>query len=114
MVALSHLISNAIKFGPEDAEVQVRTWLEVVGDNEQRYWAVSVSDTGPGIPVEEREHVCQPFYQTDGSITRQHGGAGLGLAIVEQTARAHAGDLRINDAEGGGAVVTLRLPMNPA
>ena len=111
--AISHLLSNGIKFGPSQGVLRLRTWLEVVGDADARNWALSVTDQGPGIPLEERERVCQPFYQSDGSATRRHGGAGLGLAIVQQTVRAHGGSLVISDADGAGVSVTIRVPTRP-
>lgn len=111
--AISHLLSNGIKFGPNQGILRLRTWLEVVGDDDARNWALSVTDQGPGIPLEERERVCQPFYQSDGSATRRHGGAGLGLAIVQQTVRAHGGSLVISDADGAGVSVTIRVPTRP-
>jgi signal transduction histidine kinase len=111
--AISHLVGNAVKFGPQGGQVVVRTWIELLGDDDARNWALSVTDQGPGIPVEERERVCQPFYQSDGSATRKHGGAGLGLAIVQQTVRAHGGAMTISDADGSGVSVTIRVPMRP-
>jgi signal transduction histidine kinase len=54
-----------------------------------------VADTGPGIPSERQEQIFQAFYQVDGSVTRAHGGTGVGLAIARRTARGLGGDLRL-------------------
>ena len=72
-----------------------------------------VDDAGPGIAPDLRDRVCQPFYQVDGSATRQVGGAGLGLAIAERTCALHGGTLRIGRSPAGGARVVLGVPTRP-
>ena len=67
---------------------------------------VEVADDGPGIPLEEREAVLQPRLQGSGP----RGISGLGLAIVDEVATAHAGHVEIGDAPEGGALVTIALP----
>ena len=57
--------------------------------------------------------MVQPFYQIDGSVTRRHGGAGLGLAVAERTASLHGGRLVITGAPNGGARVAIRIPTRP-
>jgi signal transduction histidine kinase len=111
--AIDHLISNALKFGPVAGVIEIRSWTESLGDGDLRNWVLSVADEGPGIPLEERERVLEPFYQTDGSPTRKHSGAGLGLSIALQVVRAHGGSLVIGDAEKSGAIVTIRVPTVP-
>ncbi|HID63053.1 MAG TPA: hybrid sensor histidine kinase/response regulator, partial [Anaerolineae bacterium] len=74
---LSNLLSNASKFTPEGGKIRIEGR---VGEGEV---AVSVRDTGIGIPVGEREKIFAPFYQVEDSLTRTHGGLGLGLAIVQ-------------------------------
>ena len=86
---------------------------ETVDAESQRNWVVGISDEGPGIPRSERELVIQPFYQCDGSPTRSHGGAGLGMAIASRTASVHGGNLVISDADGGGCLVIFRIPVRP-
>ncbi len=71
---------------------------------------ITVSDDGPGIPPELREHVFERFYRTDRARTRAEGGAGLGLAIVRAIAEAHRGSVRVTDAPAGGAAFALDLP----
>ena len=72
--------------------------------------AITVTDDGPGIPVEERAHVVQRFAQSSRADVPA-GGAGLGLAIVTSVATAHHGTLEIDDPpSGGGVAVTIRLP----
>ena len=111
--ALRAIIDNAIKFGPEGGQVRVGAQLLVEGEGDRRLVEFAVSDQGPGIPPAEREQVCQPFYQVDGSATRAVGGAGLGLAIAERTASLHGGTLVITDGGAGGARVAIRVPTRP-
>ncbi len=69
--------------------------------------SVTVRDTGPGIPEHEREHVFERFYRVIGT---QQEGSGLGLAIVREVVVGAGGSVTLEDAEGGGLVVTVRLP----
>lgn len=71
--------------------------------------AISVSDQGPGIPQADRARVREPFVRLEPS--RAEGGLGLGLALVDQIAALHHGALEIDDAPGGGARLTLLLPL---
>ncbi|MCB9522344.1 MAG: hybrid sensor histidine kinase/response regulator [Myxococcales bacterium] len=109
--AVIHLLQNAIKFGPEGGTVQLRLVAE--GPSEARWLRVEVCDQGPGIAPGERQKVREPFYQVDGSATRAHGGAGLGLALADRAAEMHDGELIIGEAPGGGACLVLRLPTRP-
>ena len=69
---------------------------------------VSVSDTGPGIPQEQLEHVFKRFYRGYG--TGERTGTGLGLAISHQIVLAHGGDIRVNSRTEQGAEFIVRLP----
>ena len=71
---------------------------------------ITVSDDGPGIPLELRQRVFERFYRTDDARTRAEGGAGLGLAIVRAIAEAHNGSVRVTDSPAGGAAFALDLP----
>jgi two-component system NtrC family sensor kinase len=70
-------------------------------------YSIVVSDSGPGIPGDLRQRVLEPFFTTK-SIGE---GTGLGLSIAYGVVRKHGGTIDIDDAEGGGARVTIRLPM---
>jgi CheY-like chemotaxis protein len=103
-----NLLSNAIKFTPRGGRVQVR--LERVNSHVE----VAVSDTGSGIPAEFLPHVFDRFRQADQKTTRQHGGMGLGLAIVRHLVELHGGTVRAESAgEGQGAIFTVLLPVAP-
>ncbi len=100
-----HLLSNAVKFTPSGGKVSVRTALEEGG-----LFAITVSDTGAGIPPEKIQTVFQPFGQLDGAFSRAHDGTGLGLPLSRTMAELHGGHLEIERGPCGGTTVTLRLP----
>jgi signal transduction histidine kinase len=80
----------------------------------QRPLAVSVSDTGPGIPVEERENIFEKFRQVDSSNTRAKGGTGLGLAIAREIVEMHGGRIWVESAIGKGSTFHMELPVRAA
>jgi signal transduction histidine kinase len=75
---------------------------------------MQVSDTGPGIPVEAQSYIFEPFRQVDGSITRVHAGAGLGLSIVKQLTILMGGQITLESEVGRGSTFTVQLPLTPA
>jgi signal transduction histidine kinase len=83
---LLNLVGNAIKF-TDAGEVRV-TAKSVNG-----HFAVSVADTGPGIPEQEQTRIFDQFHQVDGSLTKAKGGTGLGLAIAKQIVEVHGGPI---------------------
>jgi len=74
---------------------------------------IEVSDTGPGMSPDQVAHVFEPFYRSDPSRSRLHGGAGLGLSIVSAIVSAHGGTVSARSAEGQGTTFTVRLPAAP-
>jgi PAS domain S-box-containing protein len=103
-----NLLSNAIKFTARGGRVQVR--LERVNSHIE----IAVSDTGTGIDPEFLPHVFDRFRQADQRTTRQHGGMGLGLAIVRHLVEIHGGTVRAESGgEGQGATFTVLLPVAP-
>ncbi|GLQ97788.1 sensor histidine kinase [Dyella mobilis] len=99
---LGNLIDNAIKYG---GSAEVSSWR-----NDEGALCMAVCDRGPGIPDDQLEQVLQPFYRLEGSRNRDTGGAGLGLAIAAQLARAIGGDLRLSNQSGGGLAAVITLP----
>jgi len=103
---LWNLLVNAVKFTPAGGVVSLG--LDDAGVEGVR---LRVSDTGPGITREFLPHVFERFRQADGSVRRQHGGLGLGLAIVRHLTELHGGTVHVeNAAQGTGAVFTIVLP----
>jgi signal transduction histidine kinase len=72
---------------------------------------LTVGDDGPGIPEEDRVRVFDRFVRLDSARARSGGGTGLGLAIVSEVVAAHGGNVAIGDRPGGGALVTVQLPL---
>ena len=103
---LLNLVDNAVKFTPPDGVVTLS--LERYDNN----YLLSVADSGPGIPAEERQHIFERFYRADRKRSRvPDGGAGLGLSISRWIARAHDGDIELGDSETPGSKFIVRLPV---
>lgn len=103
---LINLIGNALKF-TEAGSVEVRA--EIQNEN----IAVTVNDTGIGIPAERQHLLFQPFSQMDSSNTRKFGGTGLGLALSKKLANALGGDITYFPRSGRGSTFTFTHPKNP-
>ncbi|GAA2395665.1 two-component system sensor histidine kinase AfsQ2 [Streptomyces glaucosporus] len=105
-VILANLIGNALKHGGSPVRVSVRTDRSAAGEDEL---VIRVADHGPGIPEEVLPHVFDRFYKASASRPRSEG-SGLGLSIAQENAHIHGGRITAENAPGGGAVFTLRLP----
>ena len=103
---LYNLIENAIKFTPAGGAVTVTVRCGERGDGV----SLDVADTGPGISEADQAHIFEKFYQADRSVTREHSGAGLGLAIAKDLAGMLNGQLTLASKPGEGATFTLYLP----
>jgi two-component system osmolarity sensor histidine kinase EnvZ len=99
---LTNLIDNALKHG---AHVAVNL------KQDARLVEISVEDNGPGIPETRREEAFRPFHRLDQGRNLQSGGSGLGLAIARDVARAHGGDVVLENSALGGLKATIRLPV---
>jgi len=107
-ILVENLLDNALKYTPA-AEKSVTVQLERQGN-----WALlSVEDRGPGIPDRERALVFERFYRVGNELTRTATGLGLGLYLVRRAAEGLGGHVEIDNAEQGGARVTIRLPLEP-
>jgi PAS domain S-box-containing protein len=100
-----NLLANAVKFTPEGGSVSVAV------TRDRHEVEIAVHDTGEGIAPEFLPFVFDRFRQADGSITRRHGGLGLGLAIVRHIVELHGGRVRVeSQAVGHGSTFIVRLP----
>jgi len=100
--AFGNLISNALSFG-DHVEVAVR-------DADDGGLWIEIADDGPGIPVDKREQVFEPFFRIEESRNRDTGGIGLGMAIARTAIRAHGGEIYLEDAPQGGLLARIYLP----
>ena len=99
--AINNLVDNALKYTPEGGQVV----LAIRGSPQAA--VVTVTDNGPGVPVNEREAIFRRLYRGDAS--RSQRGLGLGLSMVKAIVESHGGTVTIDDAPGGGARFTVRL-----
>jgi signal transduction histidine kinase/putative methionine-R-sulfoxide reductase with GAF domain len=100
---LLNLVGNAIKF-TDTGEVCVTAKAE------NGHFAVSVMDTGPGIPEQEQARIFEQFHQVDSSLTKAKGGTGLGLAIAKQIVEMHGGRIWVESTPGRGSTFQMELP----
>jgi signal transduction histidine kinase len=97
----ANLLSNAVKFTPERGKVIVHM------TRQPNQLVVTIADSGPGVPVHERERIFEKFAQIKGAERR---GAGLGLTFCRMVTEAHGGSLTVGESELGGALFCLTLP----
>jgi two-component system, OmpR family, sensor kinase len=104
---LINILDNAIKYNVEDGEIK----LEL--SEKEGSVCISLFNTGPGIPKDERERVFEQFYRVEKSRSLQYGGAGLGLAIVKQIVRLHCGKVSLESEPGAWTRIDVTLPQHP-
>jgi two-component system OmpR family sensor kinase len=102
--AIENVLRNAVRFTPAGTEVTVRLTREASDI------VVSVRDRGPGVPEHALRDIFVPLYRVESDRDRRTGGAGLGLAIAERAVKLHGGSVSAKNADGGGLLVTMRLP----
>jgi signal transduction histidine kinase len=100
---LLNLVGNAIKF--TDAGQ-----VSIVAGARNGHFAVSVTDTGPGIPLDQQDRIFDQFHQVDSSLTKAKGGTGLGLAIAKQIVEMHGGRIWVESTPGKGSTFQMELP----
>lgn len=108
-----NLVDNALQYTPAGGTVTARVMPDPFG----QVIVLQVEDTGPGVPVAERELIFRPFYRALGTNVD---GTGLGLAIVQEIAQQHDAEVSVTDAHPRtgsttpGALFTVRFPVRPA
>lgn len=108
--ALSALLENAVIF-TKKGQVIVRVSLEPAADSEQQMLTFTVQDTGIGFTYTLYETIFERFTQLDSSISREHGGTGLGLTIARGLARLMGGDITVTSRVARGTIFTLSVPV---
>ncbi|NLX11315.1 MAG: PAS domain-containing protein [Chloroflexi bacterium] len=104
---LVNLMGNAIKF-TDTGSVRLRIYR-----TDAAHWALDVTDTGPGIPLEAQGFIFEAFRQVDDTVTRRHAGSGLGLSIVKQLVTLLGGEVSLISAVGRGSTFRIILPLTP-
>ncbi len=104
-----NLIDNAIKYTPREGRVKVAA-SALEGPDARAGVALSVSDTGEGIPAADIPRLTERFYRVDRARSRELGGTGLGLAIVKHIVQLHRGTLKIESKVREGTTVTVWIP----
>lgn len=105
---LYNLIGNAIKFTPEGI-VEISAIILPKGNKSQV--AITISDTGIGIPTHKLDRIFESFEQGEGSTAREYGGTGLGLTITKQLIELHGGEITVESEVGIGSRFTFTLPI---
>ena len=103
---VANLISNAIKFTPENG------FILVVLGRKDGYIYVRIADTGIGIPPDQLQKIFQDFYQVELSLTRRFAGLGLGLSIAKGMVEVHKGKITVESVVGRGSQFTVSLPIS--
>ena len=102
---LLNLLSNAFKFTPDEGVIAIRL------HSQDDHAVIEIQDNGPGIPNQFRETVFERFRQVEDGDQRRFGGTGLGLAIVKEFVTLHQGSVKATEADGGGALFVVTLPL---
>jgi len=104
--AISNLIGNAIKYTPDEGNIEVR-----VVQTDEEHVQLEVQDNGYGIPEDAQARLFTEFYRVKTKSTRGIAGTGLGLSLVKSVAEAHDGEVSVDSAEGEGSTFYLKLPI---
>jgi signal transduction histidine kinase len=106
-LALDALLENAIAHTTSDDRIELSTRLE------GHYVVLAVTDTGSGIPAADLDRIFERFARANPRLSRESGGFGLGLAIVQAIATAHHGSVRVSSTLGQGSAFEMILPLRP-
>jgi two-component system sensor histidine kinase CpxA len=110
--ALENVVRNALRYTAAGTTVEIALHKVAAQDSSAQDEAViTVRDHGPGVAEAELSELFRPFYRSDETPHRSSGGAGLGLTITARAVELHGGEVRAANAEGGGLLVEIRLPL---
>ncbi len=108
--AIENVVRNAIKYTAENTMVEISLRRKTL--SQAPVAEITVKDGGAGVPDADLAHLFRPFYRVSGARDRQTGGIGLGLAITDRAVMLHHGKVTAANAETGGLIVTLILPLS--
>jgi signal transduction histidine kinase len=110
--AIENVVRNAVRYTAEGTEVEISLTRDPV--NPDRFAVISVRDHGKGVPEESIREIFRPFYRVEDDRDRKTGGTGLGLSIAARAVHLHHGTIKAANAEDGGLIVEIRLPLASA
>ena len=103
-----NLVRNAVRHTPDDSSVEISSYeLEEAPG----FCQIDIRDQGAGVPDDELGRIFEPFHKVAGSKSDSAGGSGIGLAIVEKAVSIHGGAVSATNIEGGGLMISVRLPL---
>ena len=106
---LQNLFDNAVKYGTEGSN-WIGVFASAVSGEDGPAVEVRVADHGPGIPLEEQEHIFDPFFRGRRAVRDQIHGTGLGLNLVKKIVEAHGGTIRVESEPMKGTAFIVRIP----
>jgi two-component system sensor histidine kinase BaeS len=101
---LANLLTNSIAYTDAPGEIHLTL------TQNKKVLHLTLEDTAPTVSEEAMQHLFERFYRAEGSRNRRFGGAGIGLALVQQIVQAHQGDVTVSASQLGGLKFTLTLP----
>lgn len=106
--ALENVVRNAVHYTAPGTAVEISCLTTT------RHAIITVRDHGPGVPAWALNHIFKPFFRVSEARDRQSGGTGVGLAIAERALRMYGGNITAANAQDGGFIITINLPLLPA
>lgn len=106
-IILNNLLSNAIKFTDVQGSIKLTAKLQMLN---QQYLTIEVIDTGIGIEQDKIPRLFERFYQADDSMTKEHQGSGIGLALTKKLVQLHHGTIKVSSQIGRGSIFTVTIP----
>jgi len=107
--AIENVVRNAVRY--TEAGTQVEISLASKGSEPDRFAIIRVRDHGKGVPEDSIKEIFRPFYRVEDDRDRKTGGTGLGLSIAARAVRLHQGTIKAVNADDGGLIVEIRLPI---
>ncbi|MEG2087624.1 MAG: ATP-binding protein, partial [Angelakisella sp.] len=108
---IDNILANALKFTPEGGKITYRLTESVLEHKQISLYRFEISDTGIGISAEQQQHIFEPFYRVQNSMTAQIEGTGLGLSIVKSIVDYMGGTIAVHSAPGNGTTFVIELPL---